>query len=145
MTKIIFLDIDGVLVNEWSLRNRSAAHPTCVAALNLITNETKAEIVVSSTWRRMGFGKMQNGLKNWGVTGRLRGLTPDLSYDNGKLVIGVERGKEIQDWLSKHPCETFVILDDDDDMGQLKPRLVQTSYPDGLTLTHALCAIQMLR
>lgn len=58
--KVIFLDIDGVLINRESFMAplkmrgvRVAAHPACMAQLNRIIADTGAGIVVSSTWRLM--------------------------------------------------------------------------------------------
>jgi hypothetical protein len=147
--KVIFLDIDGVLNNMESLRfprirvkssehSYSAAHPSCIAALNRIISETNARIVISSTWRGIGLEVMFEIFHQWGIAGMTVGYTPlwERSF---------ERGDEIADWLSKHPEVTsFVILDDGDDMGVLKHRLVQTDYEIGLTEADADRAIAIL-
>lgn len=53
--KVLFLDIDGVLVNRWSLMQASGCQapfaPACLTALNRILRETTAQIVVTSVWR----------------------------------------------------------------------------------------------
>lgn len=148
MLKIIFLDIDGVLVNRASLRQASGlqafADPKCVAALNRIIAETDAKIVVSSTWRRSGRRFVTQKLRSWGVVGEIVGLTPILNVAN------VERGSEIQTWIHEHmrfssAIDSFVILDDDDDMLHLSARLVQTVFEDGLTESDADRAIEILR
>lgn len=151
--RVIFLDIDGVLVNRWSLSNHSGiyakAHPDCVAALNYIVEETGACIVVSSTWRHAGVSKMRDFLSEWGVKAKVLGCTPDLSRKEGRLFIGTVRGDEIQAWLdglSGHfgPVESFVILDDDNDMRHLKDRLVRTEFVCGLTMLDAEKAVALL-
>ena len=121
--KVIFLDIDGVLVNRKSLMEASGIHAkgdeSCVAALNRIIGETDANIVVSSTWRTFGPMKMKDFLHGWGVRARIIDCTPDLSRQEGKLYIAKVRGDEIQAWLdsyTRYPVESFVILDDDTDM-----------------------------
>ncbi len=62
-------------------------------------------------------------------------------YDLQNYVIGRTpvlddqiRGLEIQKWMDDFTgIESFVILDDDADMGELLPYLVQTSQTHGLT------------
>lgn len=143
--KVVFLDIDGVLVNRESLRTaggfRSKGSSDCVAALNRITDETGAVIVVSSTWRRKGRGFVLRTLRGWGVTGRMIGITPVLN--------AVDRGEEIQAWLDDYQSrrgevDAFVILDDDNDMLHLAGKLVQTDFMPGLTVADADQAIMFL-
>jgi hypothetical protein len=147
--KVIFLDIDGVLNNLESLRfprtkvdsskhSYSAPHPSCINALNHITSLTGARIVISSTWRGIGLGVLRAIFHQWGIVAVTVGRTPDLGFDH-------ERGDEIASWLSEHPeVESFLILDDGDDMGQLRHRLVQTNYEIGLTTGDAERAIAIL-
>jgi hypothetical protein len=53
--KVIFLDIDGVLVSHNSLKQHrpllSKADPACVDVLNALIKWTGAQIVISSSWR----------------------------------------------------------------------------------------------
>lgn len=159
--KIIFLDIDGVLVNRKSLMHRPRPHPhsnadpDCVAALNRIISATGADIVVSSTWR---IGCMLADLRgiinsHFGVVGsvidKTRRMTTRKLFEGhpGMVEVSAERGDEIDYWLrSDHrwPIESFVILDDDDDMGIHKGRLVKTEFEVGLTMADAERAICML-
>jgi len=157
--KFVFLDIDGVLVNHQSWHDRkwrhANAHPGCVAALNRIIAETDARIVVSSTWRLdtklADLREIIN--RRFGVNGPIIAKTPRLlteTWHEGKLgsiVLAAERGDEIGTWLlnyHRHPVESYVILDDDSDMGRHKHRLVQTKFDEGLTMAHAERAIAML-
>jgi Swiss Army Knife RNA repair-like protein len=151
--KVIFLDIDGVLVNRSSLMAASGAwakgQPSCVAALNEITDKTDAKIVISSTWRSCGLEMMQEFLADWGVKGEVIGCTPDLSWRTGQIYAATERGDEIQAWLDLRESaigdvEAFVILDDDADMKHLLPHLVQTEFEPGLTMYDASRAISFL-
>jgi hypothetical protein len=147
--KAIFLDIDGVLNNLESLRfprtkvncsrlSFSAAHPLCIQASNRIIKFTDARIVVSSTWRGIGLEVLFEIFERWGIAGTTISHTPDLGFDH-------ERGDEISNWLSLYPeVESFVILDDGDDMGHLKHRLVQTNFEIGLTEADADRAIAIL-
>ena len=144
---IIFLDIDGVLVTRacYQVPDRSdsilrAFDPRCVLALQRIVSETQARIVVSSTWRQgthEQFQRLRDHIAAQGITAPVVGRTPEFR--------GQDRGDEIADWLYGHPRITrFVILDDDDDMGHLLPKLVRTDFEDGLTADHARRAVEML-
>lgn len=148
--KVIFLDIDGVLVNRASFQlprtpsdrgSVSTAHPDCVAALNKIVKATGAQIVISSVWRLFLWPDIRGVSEAWGLVGTIRDRTPDLN--------SVERGVEIQAWISdferkREALESFVILDDDGDMVHLKHRLIQTSFEQGLTVEEADRAIMLL-
>ncbi|WP_102275093.1 HAD domain-containing protein [Cytobacillus massiliigabonensis] len=80
----------------------------------------------------------------YGVAHRIIGRTPELKSENMK---SVKRGKEIEQFLSrfKRTVESFVIIDDDNDMGELTHRLVRTSpFNYGLTKEKADEAINLL-
>jgi len=143
MASVIFLDFDGVVLCERAYRRgrvngQLVPEPSCVAALNRITRESGAQIVVSSTWRMFGEAKVRALLAEWGVEAEVIGITPDLSHRP-------PRGVEIQTWLARNPSpRSFVILDDDKDMGHLLPYLVRTSFSSGLTEADADRAIAIL-
>lgn len=143
--KIIFLDIDGVLLNISSRGIEPCAY--CVKNLNDIVKITGAKIVVSSTWRKGGLEQIRFVLAQWGVTGEVIGITPVLSRvtERSGFTRGACRGDEIARWLEQNgPVDSFVILDDDGDMGELRSRLVTTSFYTGLTRLHAAQAIGIL-
>lgn len=149
--KVIFLDIDGVLVNRRSLKERSrrraVADPGCVAALNAILERTGAAIVLSSAWRFSGLEEMRLILNHWGVSPHLIGVTPDRTRREASgLYAGDPREAEIQQWLDEQKglIEAFVILDDDGDMGHLAAHLVRTEFEIGLTPAQAEYAIAIL-
>lgn len=133
--KVIFLDIDGVLItHDSSLSRRNALPGTprtwspdkrCVRRLNQLTEWTGAKIVVSSVFRK--FRGYRAILEGWGVAAPIVGQTPVLREKY--------RGDEIQAWLMLHPTiEHFVILDDDDDMGRMTTsRLVRTDPKVGFS------------
>jgi hypothetical protein len=160
--KVLFLDIDGVLVTpitaNWPvvpIPNYSQGHlhfrrgfnqfdGDCVRRLNTIIKETGAKIVVSSSWR-VGFWEEEefNVLKNYihfqGVGGEILGPTGRDLSGSGK------RGVEIQDWLDEHPETTsIVILDDGSDMEHLTPFLVNTDWENGIEDKHVEVAIKLL-
>lgn len=157
---IIFLDVDGVLNSvdqlEESKRLRGMA-PKHVAELARILRETDARIVVSSVWRfEVGFdGRTKLGtrfgdeLAEKGDDGelirrRIIGRTGDLwgkAPDKRNV-----RGFEIATWREEHEhTGPFVIIDDDSDMGPLKPHLVKTDNHYGLTAERADEVIRRLK
>lgn len=174
--KIVFLDIDGVLntSREYSRynqafendpdpeatarispHNRHVEHlfgKEHVEALNIITDQSGAKIVVSSSWRRFYHGKdgapgldeLADLLKRVGVKAEVIDKTPALFPK--KLSLPVYRGDEIQAWLAEHKgqVEKFVILDDDNDMVHLKPKHIRTKGWVGLTPDDAQKALRIL-
>lgn len=155
--KICFLDIDGVLNNAQFFldfhKSGKKFHPddmidpANVMQLNKIITATGAAIVVSSSWR---IGKsvldLQALLSKHGVQGDVIDKTPDLCCSDGLLWVAKTRGGEIQFWLDdKDDIDSFVILDDDDNMGEnLLNNFVQTSMDTGLTDVHVQLAIGIL-
>ncbi len=152
--KVVFLDFDGPIIPIMSHRcprvsgKGAQAWPSCIDALNRITEATGAVIVVSSTWRADGITKTRERLRQWGVKAACIGLTPylDRKTESG-LWAAVPRGLEIQKWLDEYEreeIESFVIIDDDGDMEHLFSRLIQTPFEVGLTEADADRAIEML-
>lgn len=142
VTKVIFLDIDGVLNTPSDLKNAHTLlfiDSTKVERLNRIISATDARLVLSSTWRR--FDYCVEYLKQHM---ELVGQTP----------VGVKeqwsgnytrRGKEIQAWLDTFPIKKYIILDDDGDMLEHQlPFFIQTDTYVGLTDDHVDRAIEIL-
>lgn len=111
--------------------------------LNRLCASTGAAVVVSSTWRR-GYetlDELASDLASVGLRAAVVGRTPHFAGQtirmpeaNSVVVRGTNRGDEIAWWLWNYgPFESFVIVDDDRDMGQLRHALVQTSFEVGLT------------
>src|ERR1051326_2073440 len=111
--KVIFLDIDGVLVTRRSLglprikyggMSSSQFEVSAVWALNRLLEGTGACIVVSSTWRL--WPSVAGYLAHQGVRGKVVGKTPDMQLPDRRV--------EINAWLYKQGegVESFVILDD---------------------------------
>jgi hypothetical protein len=137
--KVIFLDVDGVLINRASCKiGFGVVDVVCVANLNKILEQTHAVVVVSSCWR---IGRTVSELRAlfgiWGVNADV----VDRTIVNWQWI----RGQEITEWLKEHiDVEKFIILDDDKDMGNLLPYLIQTKFVEGLTAAQADEAIRRL-
>lgn len=122
--KVIFLDIDGVLNNEGytlmlhdrllgreqylqllrDLGEMPFDYRSCILLQKLI-HETKAKIVLSSTWR----------LSNTHIEGIKKYAGIDIMDKTPRL--DTIRGREIQQYLNSHTeIENYVIIDDDSDM-----------------------------
>ena len=161
MSRILFLDIDGVLNSSQHMGLRSECalcedlcwfDPKAVARLNTITDRTKAKIVVSSSWR---VGRTVNDLREilegHGVTGAVIGATPKtfMTRDDtellGKSTWSV-RGEEIAWWLKSVPTSvrSFAIVDDDSDMADVAHRHVKTTWTNGLLDEHVERLISLL-
>lgn len=148
---LVMLDFDGVMVTEQvcldNLRDPvDRCHlfaPSAVYALNWLTDQTGALIVVSSTWRDGGNREWLTGLlARRGVTGKVLSRTPkSRPYPHSET-----RGEEIASFKhSRWKDGRYVILDDDDDMlPEQLPYFVQTEFGDGLTMKHAKRAAEIL-
>lgn len=153
MSKLIFLDFDGVLNSHqylyvtpkpWGdLEMEGNEHlmldPVAVDRLNQIIEQTGAHVVVSSSWRHgHDRERLQEILEARGFMGDVIDVTPDDSR--------LDRGDEIALWLRDHPeVERYVVLDDDaDDTETMRKHLIKTSFYTGLLDCHVSEAIRRL-
>jgi hypothetical protein len=148
LPKVIFLDVDGVLVTSRGLAGEGASdllyfpggppfgiEPRCLAALAALVRRTGARLVLSSTWRDEAqcLGALRAALAHAGVGGALLGCTPTAGH--------ASRGAEIVAWLRDNPHHRrFAILEDSPRhvasfaaLPALRARYVQTDAREGLT------------
>ena len=96
--KVVFLDIDGVLVTARNLKQRNGrykvADTKCIYALNHLTTITEAGIVISSSWRFCGENEMRAIFNLWGVYAPIIGMTPDLTRKDGELYCSPTRPRD---------------------------------------------------
>lgn len=122
---VIFLDVDGVLVTNatfaarWPLAttrpptiDEVEAHgatwldAACVARLNALCADTGAELVVVSSWRRMGLDALRRVLAAGGVTATVRDVVETkFSAD--------WRAPGTRAWLDERDCARWVVIDDE--------------------------------
>ncbi len=164
MRKIIFLDIDGVLnTRDWHCRmTKDTPHdefgfafdPITVSNLAHIIDETGAVIVISSSWKFYGVAKLRKMWEIRNLPGTILDITPNTVSDemllNANLdetELGVCRGNEIKEWLSRHKGEVsnYVIIDDFDDiLPEQESHLIQTNPEEGISEEDADKAIKIL-
>jgi hypothetical protein len=145
--KVIFLDFDGVvcLVDEWGGRKKKKLkylkefpdvtnipayikmdnfNGKAVNVLNLILEETGAEIVVSSDWKLYcTLDELKEMFTKYGVIKEPIDTTPNipLVYDKQyytKEELADYRVMEIKKWLKQHPEVTQWVAVDDLDLGE---------------------------
>jgi nicotinamidase-related amidase len=136
MSKVIFLDIDGVMIAGSHLKRTKSYpgyqfHPDAVKNLNEIIAQTNALIVITSTWRKgKSIAELQKMFEENGIEQGVIGQTPIVAFGT--------RGQEIHQYLEESlydpsfDIEKFIIIDDNNNMGDLKPFLVQTNWDTGL-------------
>ena len=115
--KIIFLDFDGVIDTEYYSHILYEAgkpiadehgllfDPECVKNLKYIIDNTRADIVISSTWKdNMTYNEILDMWKDRNLPGFVTDVTPTVSR---------HRGNEIDAWLEecRDTCR-YVIIDD---------------------------------
>lgn len=133
--------------------------PECMERLNRLIAETGAYVVISSSWRKFAhWTSLGPSLANYGFKGTVIGETPDLINDADWLHAWrtregapfeyerLERGMEIKEWLYRNPTPEipgvmnidgervtgFVVLDDCNDMTDVKDHFVWTDPDIGL-------------
>jgi len=137
--KNAWLDIDGVLnvVGQGHDQFGQIFHEHFTLNLKRIIDQTGAKIVISSSWRKSGLQNMQEMWKHRNLPGEVIDVTPSLYLQKGGSILfwndklerhptekiygySIPRGCEIEYWLklenSKFEIDSYVILDDDNDM-----------------------------
>jgi hypothetical protein len=157
MTRYIFLDFDGVISTDRNnLGRKDLGLPVrdelgplfdanAVDNLNRLVDATDADIIITSSWKYLGFDAMWELWKRRSMPGFLRGITPDVT--GGYMF---KRGMEIARWLHDNTCDDpqsyrYVIVDDGDDfLPEQIPFAVFTNPRIGLSAEDADRAIAIL-
>lgn len=159
-TKILFLDIDGVLncmyptpsddhewidLEEW----RYGFNPELVARLRFVIANTNCKIVVSSSWRHhTNYAPYQHD-RNWRdvLAEKLRRPREEVFAGETGYDEKGRRGVEILQWLSDHPTDVYCVVDDE--IVDIEPyidkdKIVKTDMRYGLSLADAKRIIEKL-
>ena len=102
---VVFLDVDGVLNNFDSLKKNVLLIPSKLKLLAKILEETRAKIVVSSSWGhslKPALEKHSNMGKY--IASQIIGVTPK-HYR--------WRGDQIKAWLSENKVKRYVVIEDE--------------------------------
>ena len=154
MNNIVFLDFDGVVntiywsqgpdgvynQNVFKSGHQELNNKQAIGWLNELYRQCPYDIVVSSTWRMgMSVEELQHLLLK-------SGLHPDIKVIGKTPVLHTERGEEIQRWIDDHSFTgNFIIVDDDSDMCELLPYLIQCDTYIGFTFYDFQKSIQILK
>lgn len=151
MSKVIFLDFDGVLctarqcIASGERGVIAGLDPVALRFLDRICDDHDIEIVISSTWREIGERKRRIFYEifaaasciNLAKSIHTNWKTPSLADGN--------RGQEIEKWLSQNECDGYLILDDDPDiLDHQKPFFVNIDSRNGMLFEHYLKALKIL-
>lgn len=166
MNKFIFLDIDGVIATPTYIKEGQwALNPEKQLLLGEILDKTKANIVLSSSWRLSTLEETKEYMvsEDFMFTEYLVGVTIRayqwLERGTG-IHLSIPRGVEIKQWIDTHIHSnngkdwkrkevgkdfTYVILDDGKDMLlEQKDYFINTDGEIGLTKEHVEQAIKIL-
>lgn len=126
--KVIFLDLDGVLVLKKDEEAETFDHDCCMRLREILT-QTQCKLVLSSTWRLFppDVHRMFCMLKPYQIT---------LQDFLGKTPLRDRREEEIEAFLKKHPeIEQYIVLDDSKaEFGEkFSDHLVLTQATTGIT------------
>lgn len=141
MLKVLFLDIDGVILSGEELHargNHRYLPPSKIALIQQVCDRSGAVIVVSSTWR--AFDETPALLRMAGLQAAIHQewRTDQEHRSTSGLYVGEARGHQIKRWLDAHPeTASYAIVDDDSDMlPEQMPRLVKTPFQTGIEQAH---------
>jgi hypothetical protein len=153
---IVFLDIDGVLNNTFSMIRASSGtteecwDEKCVEQFfRIVDSVSEVGVVLSSSWRYLHtLTEIEEMFVR--ITGRKPPFVGITAMDGLENINNLTRGAEIysflDNWkLSGKELTNYVILDDDDDMlPDQASHFIQTKFELGLTRQNADEAIEVL-
>ena len=126
--KIIFIDVDGPLAwgtwNEGKVTITGGVEDFTIPypwvkedceALQKICNETNAELVISSDWKKhFTFNQLKRIFWHYGITARLIDITThqDLWNKMSRSSLEHERALEIAKWVKDNKISNWIAIDD---------------------------------
>lgn len=147
ITKILFLDFDGPMIpfRNWVLapgqwEKYEKFDPVAVATILHALVCSRAKLVISSSWREIGYEEIVKVLEMNGISKdclHSDWATPDLVHHSM-----VDRPIEIRAWLAKHPeIQKYVVIDD----AKMEiENLVHVTSEDGILYKHQLEIFKLL-
>lgn len=97
----IFTDIDGPLNPHWKKQWSKKA----IGIYNRICKDFELHPVISSTWRsNHTIAQLQQIFNEQGITAEIYGYT--------QILDNMDRGLEIEQWLSENEYSKYVVIDD---------------------------------
>lgn len=163
MSKVIFLDIDGVLnSNFWNathtkeLSDGTLIDAEKVALLGGLMRRTGAQLILHSGWRfwydgdckplRAESARLSAMLADEGMT--IAGVTPDLTTEEIRRTkkFSLVKAQEILAWVAQHPETTgWVVLEDLDlHNAEVARHQVMTDQTVGMTEADVETAVRIL-
>ena len=161
MSKVIFLDFDGVLLTDRAAQQQTNRGLTvqnylqtvvfdshCVSRLNQLIEHTDAQLVLSTSWADgHSFSSLANCLMRNGIDpghiweyddpSQAAWMTPRTGSSN--------RAREITSWLDAHPEITdWCAIDDRSEIDQLGARAVKTDPTKGFDSAALSQAVKIL-
>lgn len=155
-SRILFLEIEGVLVHEISRRTDllllgpdpkrfDHGFKPSINALNQITETTKAQVIVTSHWSSMGVGVLEDRLKQWGMKGRMADIVPAAKTRAEAITKWFDLAKNLASFEGQFaPVTSFVILDTKPIEGYEENTVVVSAATGGLLAPDAEKAIAIL-
>lgn len=137
-TKVIFLDIDGVLCTHRSHRAYGSQRgmerhfdPCAVKLVERLCIESEAVLVLSSTWRKL---MTQQAMTAILMNAGMRDVPWHEDWKTEVRFSDRPRGGEIFTWLEDHPeVSRYAIIDDSSDFRECQRYFhVKTTMEDGL-------------
>jgi len=149
--KVLFLDIDGVLVTPRSMlafKGAEAFDPVSCSLIDELCKRSDAKIVICSSWREdVDRECMAKIIESHGISSKhlhIDWATPILT-ENQAAGVKLKRQDEINQWLSLHPTvRRWAIIDDGIGLDEASPYLVQPSFDDGISFDNILKLMAIL-
>jgi len=138
-SKVVFLDVDGVLHSVFASSEPQFFRKDCMQRLKRLIDNTGAKVVLSSAWRKSNesYQLVQHQLRSAGIP---------MAIDRTRIGNDeYQRHTDIEDFVQKNPklCQRWIALDDLP-MFQLRGHYVGTSPEIGLTDQDVDHAIKIL-
>ncbi len=150
--KVLFLDIDGVLISERSFWQAQLCHKEqavldrrALLALKKLVEQTGAKVVITSSWRNLPdeppsrpYLDLQTRLAHNGTP--VYSQTPCLESNT------LDRSDEIAAWLEEHPTEWFAVIDDNDRFAnrpEIRARWIPVNCRYGLCMKNVEKAVAL--